>query len=405
MRKLILEGGISGSSSAAAPLLTASGAAGSRRRVAPLSLLTRLAAAGWLMSCVAGCSLLSIKSPEKPLSPRDLNARILTREYSARFIGAVEHTADEIDAARGDPGTHLNALRWKIAASSKSQRAAGQMAPMMGVLDSWALSVQMSDYFASGAGKDLFGAQQPLAATLSASLARDAQDLAQRLSTPEEFAKYRSFIEDYVRAHPFDSLQFERASVVELWARDNGGGAKLVDSLGTVPEALADTGDRLRMYGETGPRQLLWEAQLAVQESGVTGADLHTALDRLDERMARFTAIVDAAPKNFNVAVREAGLRFDSSLNEMMRDVRTEGVTLSDMLNTQRQTALDALDVQRTALAADASKISTQVIGEVGEEVRRLVRQALMLVIALVIVLLGVPFAAGYLVGRARRAP
>ena len=370
-----------------------------------LSPLIRYAVAGWLLSSVAACSLLSIKSPEKPLSPRDLNARILTREYSARFIGSVEAAADEIDATRGDAGTHLNVLRWKIAAASKSQRAAGQMAPMMALLDSWALAVQMSNYFTDGAGKDVFGAQQPLAASLAAALAHDAQDLTQRLASSEEFAKYRSFIDDYVQAHPFANLQFERASVVELWARDNSGGGKLVDSLGTVPEALADTGDRLRMYGETAPKQILWQAQLAVQESGVSGTDLRTALARLDERMTRFSAIVDAAPKNLNVAVRDAGVRFDSSMSEMMRDVRTEGSTLSDMLNTQRQSALDALDVQRAALAADASRISTQVIGEVGEEVRHLVRQALILVIALIIVLLGAPFAAGYFVGRARRQP
>jgi hypothetical protein len=367
--------------------------------------LRHCAALVWLTLCVTGCSLLSLKSPEKPLSTRDLNARILTREYSARFIGAVEQTADQIDADAADPDTHLNALRWKIAAASQSQRAAGQMAPMMGVLDTWALSMQMSDYFSAGAGRDLFGAQQARAVSLSAALARDAQDLTRRLATPEEFKKYQLFLADYSQAHPLDSLQFARASVVDLWTRDSGAGTKLVDSLGTVPEALADAGDRLRMYGQTGPEQLLWQAQLAAQQAGINGDDLRTALQRLDERMGRLNAIVEAAPKNFNGAVRDAGTRFDSSWNEMMRDLRSEGTTLSGSLSSERQAALDALDVERAAVAADADRISKQLIGQVGEEVRRLVRQALLLVIALVIVLLGVPFAAGYFVGRARRAP
>jgi hypothetical protein len=367
--------------------------------------LAYCAAIGWLALCVVGCSLVSLKSPEKPLSTRDLNARILTREYSARFIAAVEQAADQIDADTTDPDTHLNTLRWKIAAASQSQRAAGQMAPMMGVLDTWALSMQMADYFGSGAGRDLFGAQQTRAVSLSAALAHDAQDLTRRLATPEEYKQYQLFLEDYAQAHPIDSLQFARASVIDLWTRDSGAGTKLVDSLGTVSEALADAGDRLRMYGQTGPQQVLWQAQLAVQQAGISGDDLRTALQRLDERMGRLNALVEAAPKNFNGALRDASSRFDSSWNEMMRDIRSEGTTLSGSLSTERQAALDALDVERAAVAADADRISKQVVAQVGEEVRRLVRQALILVIVLVIVLLGVPFAAGYFVGRARRAP
>ena len=35
-----------------------------------------------IAALLAGCSLLSIKSPEKPLSPRDLNARILAHGFT-----------------------------------------------------------------------------------------------------------------------------------------------------------------------------------------------------------------------------------------------------------------------------------------------------------------------------------
>jgi len=72
-----------------------------------------------------------LTSPERPLSTRDLNARILTREYSSGFVVAVEQCADEISVAENDPNVVGNTLRWKIAAAPESQRAATQMAPMM----------------------------------------------------------------------------------------------------------------------------------------------------------------------------------------------------------------------------------------------------------------------------------
>jgi hypothetical protein len=149
----------------------------------------RAAAVGAMLAALAACSLVSLKSPEKPLSTRDLNARILTREYSAHFVSAVGQTADQISTASDDPAIRLNTLRWKISAARKSQRAASQMAPMMGLLDTWALAVQMSDFFTAGAGQSLFGPHQDAAAATAAQLAREIETLGRRVGTPEEFEK------------------------------------------------------------------------------------------------------------------------------------------------------------------------------------------------------------------------
>jgi len=375
--------------------------AGGVRMLRPLVRVATLAA---LMASVVSCSLISWKSPEKPLSTRDLNARILTHEYSAHFIAAVEQTADQISAATEDPAVRLNALRWKIAASDKSRRAASQIAPMMGLLDTWALSVQMQQYLADGAGQTLFATQQPLAVTLAAELAGQALELAGRLTAPDEFDHDQRFIDGYVRAHPIDSLEFARASIVDLWTHDTGAQVRLVDSLGTVPEALADAGDLLRMYGDTGPSQLLWKAQLAAQESGLSGKELQLALQRLDERMAALSVMADETPNLVKGVARDVRMRFNTSWAEMLGALHAEGRTLSASVSDERQAAVEAVDVERAAVAADAARIASQVIREAGEEARRLIREALFVVIAMAVVLLGLPFAAGYFVGRARRS-
>ena len=366
--------------------------------------LLRVAALAALMASVASCSLISLKSPEKPLSTRDLNARILTHEYSAHFIAAVEQTADQISAATEDPAARLNALRWKIAALDTSERAASQIAPMMGLLDTWALSVQMHQYLADGAGRALFAAQQPLAVALAAELAGQAQELARRLTAPDEFDHDQRFIDSYARAHPIESLQFARASIVDLWTHDIGAEVRLVDSLGTVPEALADAGDLLRMYGDAGPSQVLWKAQLAAQESGLSGKELQTALQRLDERIAALSKVAEETPDLVKGLVRDVRMRFNASWAEMMGALHTEGSTLSASVSVERQATVEAVDVERAAVAADAARIADQVIREAGEEARRLLREALFVVIAMAVVLLGLPFAAGYFVGRARRS-
>jgi hypothetical protein len=368
-----------------------------------LLALLRAGAFTALLASLASCSLISLKSPEKPLSTRDLNARILTHEYSAHFIAAVEQTADQISAATEDPAARLNALRWKIAASDRSERAASQIAPMIGLLDTWALSVQMQQYLAEGAGRALFAAQQPLAVTLAAELAAQAKELARRLTGPDEFEHDQRFIDDYARAHPIESLEFVRASMVDLWMHDTGAQVRLVDSLGTVPEALANAGDLLRMYGDTAPSQVMWKAQLAAQQSGLSATELQSALQRLDERIAALTTMANEAPQLVKGVVRDAGMRFTASWGEMMGAVHTEGGTLSAAVGAERQATVQALEVERAAVAADAARIASQVIREAGEQARTLIRETLFVVIALALILLGLPFAAGYFVGRARR--
>ena len=358
----------------------------------------------WLaaIACLAGCSLITIKSPEKPLSTRDLNARILTHEYAAHFIGAVQQGADEIASGTQDTQVRLNALRWKIAATASSERAASQIAPVMSLIDSWALARQMEQYLGKGAGGELFGAQQPRAAALAADLARDAETLARSLTSSEEFANDQRFVEDYVSYYPLTGLGFARASVLDLWQRDHTK-LKLIDTLGTVPESITEARDLVRMYGENAPEQMLWKAQLAAQESGISGGDLQSALQRLDERMARLSAMADGMPNLVHGVVGDVQGQANISWNRMLSELRTQGMALSTRVGTERAAATDALDVERAAVMADASRITTQAIHDAGEEVRRLVREALLLIILLAVVMLGLPFTAGYLVGRARR--
>lgn len=362
----------------------------------------RLALPAVLGACLTGCSLISLKSPEKPLSTRDLNARILTHEYSVRFIAAVAQSADQIAAASSDPEVRRNALRWKIVAASASEHAASQMSPMLALLDAWSLSVQMRDFLSSGAGQSLFGAGQPQAVTLAQDLAGEAEDMARELSLPDDFARQRSFIVEYASAHPLKGLDFARASVVDLWARESGTNAKLVDTLGTVPEAMAQAGDLVRMYGDNTPTQMLWRAQLAAQDSGLSGVDVQAELHQLNERMAEFTAIARQAPDHLEELLRQTSARFNGSFLEMMHAINAEGATLSSTASEERQALVKAVDEERAAVTADTQRIAGQLIREAGEEARRLIREAVLLIIVAAVVLLGLPFAAGYLLGQAR---
>jgi hypothetical protein len=383
---------------------------GRSRGSAASSIGARLSAAAALLLCVTGCSLISVKSPERPLSSRDLNARILTREFSYHFIAVVAQCADDIAAHDSDPEVLANALRWKIGAAAESQRAATRLAPMMALLDTWTLASQMQQFLSPGQpGGALFGSRQELALTAASELDAGAEDLARGLIAAGEFAQYQQFVASYTREHPLRDLQFVRASVVQLWSQKSGVDSRLVDSVGTIAEAMEDVSDRTRIASEALTLQTIWRTELALREAGYSRSDVRAALSQLDERLAKLSAAADSAPQRVHEAVadvRESVIdllqRVDSSAASILETLHSERAALAADVRGEREAVVLAADAERTALARDAARIADQVVKSSGEQARHLAREVLLLLIVLAIVLLGLPFAAGYLVGRAR---
>jgi hypothetical protein len=369
-----------------------------------------LGLSGLLLLNLTACSLISLKSPEKPLTPEELNARIMTRELSAQFISAVERSGERIAADEDDNAVLDNTLRWEVRSVAQSRRAATQMAPNLSLLDTWALAEQLKAFVgAGGPGAALFGTHQGMIREICDDYAADAEQLGHTLLSASDYALFRDFIAGYVRQYPLRDLTLERTSVVLLWSREYPGHATLVDALGTIPQALADSAQRLQIYGETMPGEVMHQTELALRESGYSRGDLHGALEQLDERMERLTAVAESTPQLVHGAeaevrqnLREVLDRLSASSRETSAVLRTERIALFADLQGERQALLAAVDQQRQLLAKDGARMADQLVRTGGQQARELIGEVLLLVILLTVILLGLPFGAGYALGRAR---
>jgi hypothetical protein len=90
---------------------------------------------------------------------------------------------------------------------------------------------------------------------------------------------------------------------------------------------------------------------------------------------------------------------------QMIRTLRAEREALAANIATERQSVTAAFDTQRARISADAAQITAQALDISWRELHKLVREALLLTILLALVLLVLPFVAGYLVGRRRPRP
>jgi DNA-binding ferritin-like protein len=377
-----------------------------RQRIGPLVMLCTA-----LMPCLAGCSLFSLRLPDKPLPQRELNARMLTREFATTFAVRVEVAADGIAARSADPATQLDTLRWKLGASKASQHSATQMAPMMALLDTWAFCEQMRQFFETGAGAQLFGEDQSVARATAESLATDAQQLARGVSSDAELTRYREFVERYAREHPLADLGFARTSVVEQWTAETKQHASLVETVGSVSQSMSDVSERMRMFGERAPSQAVWETRLAMADAGFGGADLNRAFARADASLDRLSRVAESSPEQLHAAIADLRAsmlvvsdRFDESWALMVATVQQEREQLAANIREEREAAVLAFDSQRAALAKDAVVVTDRAIASGGTQVRSVVRDVMLYGALLYAVILGLPFVAGYFIGRSRAA-
>jgi uncharacterized glyoxalase superfamily metalloenzyme YdcJ len=100
--------------------------------------------------------------------------------------------------------------------------------------------------------------------------------------------------------------------------------------------------------------------------------------------------------------VHEAVADVRRSVNDLLHQVDSSAASILETLRTEREAVVMAADAERQAISRDAARIADQVVKSSGEQARYLAREVLLLLIVLAIVVLGLPFAAGYLVGRAR---
>jgi hypothetical protein len=362
-----------------------------------------------LTAALAGCSLLSIKSPEVPLTPHEQAERLLTRDFAARFVTAITHALDRVSSSAADPAIRAQALRLKLGAVTEMTRASTGLSPTESLIDSWAFSIQLRDFLVGGAGNDLLGDAQAELQNTATELADDADRLARRV-LDKDYERYRTLVANYTQANVLVAADCSRPSILSLWSAA-AGDTNPLHSAGTVSQALGDVSDRLRIYGERAPSLALWQAELELDRSGFDAKTYHEALRNIDTRLERISRLADTSPQlareaiaELRFSLRTSSDRLDESWLRMLKTLREEREALTATMDTERDSVTSTLDIQRSRLTQDASVIADRAIETSWHELRKLVREMLLLATLLVLVLLGLPFAAGYLLGRRRAA-
>jgi hypothetical protein len=327
-------------------------------------------------------------------------------DLSPLFSGTVESAADSIIALSSDPGIQRRALLWKMNSIPVAQSAIFRIDPVVALLDVWTFSVQMTDYYETGRGKDDFGQWQPIAVLACRRLEADIARIGAELAGDATSNRGKEFVEEWVKSHPIDNPFFVRESTRQYWTgvvKEQGHG--VISDVQTITDAVRVLSDRMEAYYETLGKQMRWQAEMLVQDQLVRRQEIEAALADLHAVALMDTDVTDIAKDIDRIESQFLLLQMDFA--EVVDSINAYWATATTAIQRERA-GMDALiQREREAVFADLEALSIKLIDESVAEVRRSMVGLLLPAAVVFVILLAAPFALGFFTGRmtSRRTP
>ena len=309
--------------------------------------------------------------------------RVFIRDTSDRFAGVIEVSADEIIAQTDDPQVRYNALIWKSRAIPVGFDAVFQTDPLVAVLDSWAFAEQLRQYFTTGAGKELFGDQQPIAIRATDLLEAEARRVALKAAPQGDLEKVSEMMRSWAAEYPIHGPTYTRpmlsSHLADLTATENMGAFRVVGSLTT---SLADLTAFLTATAELIPKQARWQAEILIAEKeydelidqsldelGTVAESLHVireVVDDFDTLIPREReAVIDAGrgERLETLDFIEAFVAAERTV--VFEEIAKERAVVIEAIRAERLETLEILQQERAIILDEVEALSDEVLDQV----------------------------------------
>ena len=330
-----------------------------------------------------------------------------TRVYNLanRLTGLTENAADRIREEATDPGVRRRALLWKMEAIPAYHMAAFRGDPLAAAVDVWGLTLQLKFYFEEGQGSEAFGPHQPIATEAMASMLGEVYALAVAVAADDDtLARNAARLQEWARANPLEHGFIARPTATSLLVTLLGGDPQSAfAAVGQMKDTVEDLSVRLNSFAALLPKQARWQMEL-VGERAMGSEEVIRALADLTamaELAARSQAILDDIPGTVRMASGGASEMLDSQREAILEAIERQRLETLEFATEQRdvlvaslrQERLETVDVLRAEgveVLAGVEAISQRTVANAIGELRSLVdyvlvRFAVALALALVL--------------------
>lgn len=310
---------------------------------------------------LAGCSSMILGKPKTPENVPGLTVtseqlrvrtRVMVKPLTGLFIEAFESIYDQTD----DPAIRYVAVQFQTETVPAIREACFTPAPVVALLDTWALSFQLITYFESGPGAQALGEFAPVALAAAVKMNDYIEKAGYGLATDEVNEKADGIIGKWAVDNPIDPSIASRESINNQATKiTKAMGLSLGDVVDTMISSVDDLNRKLDVYSDQIPKQARWEAELFTL--GVLG-DLE-----LDQSLARVPELLDASKATLEVAqampemvASERAVVLDAVRAEVavsLETLQAERQAVMEQVARERQIVLAEVEVQRIAMTTD----------------------------------------------------
>jgi len=356
----------------------------------------KIPAAAALTLCMCGCSLFKLSvSTGDPLPKDDLRARIATRGFYNEMRYLAISAADSI-AAHSDGEVRIRALRWKMDFTRKAVAAVMQSNPQAALADTWILCRNTERTLAATPDSLLFGSMSFLAIDAADSMHRGIVRIAESTLPRERFLLMQRFVEDYTKANPASG--FAAPDITWAWSEFlKANQRKESYAIGTIPEVLSDMSDKINGQTQQIAGSIGWSGEilaLRLKQDSLLD-NMQGRMDSLDGYAGRAVSVLENIPGMSD----EIMASIERHVAQLMESLNGSVDNAFERVDVQRRYLERFVDVQRSRIAEDADSIVQHAVNAAADAVPRLAGKITLWIILLATMILGLPFAAGFLLG------
>ena len=198
------------------------------------------------------------------MSAADLRARV--NDLADRLASGLERPADRISTETRELLVRRRALAFKVDVIPAVYTAAYRADPLVAAMDTWGLTFQIREYLETGAGRDAFGAQQPLARRRPATSLPSRRVRPEMATSQKTFETARAKMGSWVASHPIEHAFSARSSIAPVLAQWRSEDRDAFVAVGEMTDTVQNLSERLNTYAAQMPRQVRWQAELLVPE-------------------------------------------------------------------------------------------------------------------------------------------
>lgn len=355
------------------------------------------------------CSLVRIESEQKPLEVIDLNTRLLTHEYVGHAMNVTQNASDSILKTKPNQKVQQLLLSWQINTAKQLKKFGFQPSPQVSLVDVWTYTLKADQFFKKYEDENLNEQQlQIITAATSDNLAR-IQKIASSVKSKKDYVDLSGFVKNQAAKSPFKVINFDRMESVKdaYFEFKETPDDVAVETVGTLSEVVSNMGSKISYGSDLTRKQLQWETQLYLNEKGIDSIKIEQKIKEFQAQTERLISVAENAPElidgtliSFREQMDPLFYGLDEGISNAMWRLSEERAEVGMIVERERY-ALDAMvKREREALTEEAHTLVDEGIKNTMEELRGTIRTIALLALLFIIVILGLPFYAGYLLGK-----